>query len=116
MSKKIKRRDFLKGATTGVGFGLLGAMGLYSYSPGRNRHFAEVARKMTDIGVCKSVTVTNISETSWFENAVLMGDIKGAGGLLVNQYELYFFRKQLLSVAQANMESAELNMQIATEK
>ena len=36
--------------------------------------------------------------------------------LLVNQYELYDIRKQLLNVAQANMESAELNMQIATEK
>jgi len=42
---------------------------------------------MTDIGVCKSIKVTNVSETSWFENAVLMGDIKGAGGLLVNQYD-----------------------------
>ncbi len=36
--------------------------------------------------------------------------------LLVNQYDLYEIRKQLLYVAQANMESAELNMQIATEK
>jgi|FLOH01.1.fsa_nt_gi outer membrane protein len=36
--------------------------------------------------------------------------------LLVNQYELYDIRKQLLYVAQANMESAELNMQIATDK
>lgn len=35
---------------------------------------------------------------------------------LVNQYELYDIRKQLLSVADANMESAELNMQIATDK
>ena len=43
-------------------------------------------RKLADIGVCKSIKVTNISETSWFENAVLMGDIKAAGGLLVNQY------------------------------
>ena len=36
--------------------------------------------------------------------------------VLVNQYELYGIRKQLLNVAQANMESAGLNMQIATEK
>ncbi len=36
--------------------------------------------------------------------------------LLVNQYELYDIRKQLLNVAEANMESAELNMQIATDK
>lgn len=87
MSDKMKRRDFLKGATTGVGLGMLGAMGVYSYSPLRKQHFPEIARKMTDIGVCKSVKVTNVSETSWFENATLMGDIKGAGGLLVNQYD-----------------------------
>jgi 7,8-dihydropterin-6-yl-methyl-4-(beta-D-ribofuranosyl)aminobenzene 5'-phosphate synthase len=87
MSEKIKRRDFLKGATTGIGLGMLGAMGLYSYSPLRKKHFTATARKMTDIGVCKSVKVTNVSETSWFENSVLMGDIKGAGGLLVNQYD-----------------------------
>ena len=35
---------------------------------------------------------------------------------LLNQYELYNIRKQLLDVAQLNMESADLNMQIATEK
>ncbi len=87
MSDNMKRRDFIKGATTGVGLGVLAAMGFYSYSPARKRHFPEVARKMTDIGVCRKVKVTNISETSWFENAVLMGDIKGAGGLLVNQYD-----------------------------
>ncbi len=48
--------------------------------------FPEVVRNQTDIGVCKSVKVTNISETSWFDNATLIGDIKKAGGLLVNQY------------------------------
>lgn len=36
--------------------------------------------------------------------------------LLVNQYDLYQIRKQLLEVANVNLESAELNMQIATEK
>lgn len=87
MSNTMKRRDFIKGAATGVGIGVLGAMGLYSYSPVRKRHFPQVERKMTDIGVCRSVKVTNISETSWFDNATLMGDIKGAGGLLVNQYD-----------------------------
>ncbi|BDQ35756.1 MBL fold hydrolase [Pseudodesulfovibrio nedwellii] len=87
MSDNMKRRDFLKGAATGVGVGLLGAMGLYSYSPMREGYFPETERKMTDIGMCRSVKVTNISETSWFENGVLMGDIKGAGGLLVNQYD-----------------------------
>jgi len=83
----IRRRDFLKGAATGAGVGLLGAMGLYSYSPLRKAHFADVDRKMEDIGVCKSLKVTNITETSWFDNGTLVGDIKGAGGLLVNQYK-----------------------------
>lgn len=87
MSNDMKRRDFLKGAATGVGVGVLGAMGLYSYSPLRKKHFAATKRKLQDIGVCKSVKVTNISETSWFNNGDLMGDIKGAGGLLVNQYD-----------------------------
>ncbi|WP_462323795.1 MBL fold metallo-hydrolase [Desulfoplanes sp.] len=87
MSNDMKRRDFLKGAATGVGVGVLGAMGLYSYSPIRKNHFAKTERKLEDIGVCKSVKVTNISETSWFNNGDLVGDIKGAGGLLVNQYD-----------------------------
>jgi len=84
---KISRRDFVKGASMGVMGGLVASMGIYSYSPWRKRHFPEIARKLADIGVCKSLKVTNISETSWFENAALMGDIKGAGGLLVNQYD-----------------------------
>jgi outer membrane protein TolC len=36
--------------------------------------------------------------------------------LLVNQFDLYSIRTQLLEVANVNLESAELNMQIATEK
>ena len=84
---KISRRDFVKGASMGVMGGLVASMGIYSYSPWRKRHFPEITRKLADIGVCKSLKVTNISETSWFENAALMGDIKGAGGLLVNQYD-----------------------------
>jgi 7,8-dihydropterin-6-yl-methyl-4-(beta-D-ribofuranosyl)aminobenzene 5'-phosphate synthase len=82
----ISRRDFFKGAAMGIMGGTALAMGVYSYSPWRKRHFPAVKRKMADIGVCKSIKVTNISETSWFSNADLMGDIRGAGGLLVNQY------------------------------
>ena len=83
---KISRRNFFKGAAMGVLGGTALGMGLFSYSPWRKAYFPDVNRKLTDIGACKSLKVTNISETSWFENAVLMGDIKGAGGLLVNQY------------------------------
>lgn len=80
------RRDFIKGAALGVGLGAIGAAGLYSYSPFSRKHIAEVKRGTTDIGLCRGIKVTNISETSWFENAKLMGDIKKAGGLLVDQY------------------------------
>ena len=83
---KISRRNFFKGAAMGVLGGTALGMGLFSYSPWRKNYLPKVKRKLADIGVCKSVKVTNISETSWFENSVLMGDIKGAGGLLVNQY------------------------------
>jgi 7,8-dihydropterin-6-yl-methyl-4-(beta-D-ribofuranosyl)aminobenzene 5'-phosphate synthase len=84
--KKMSRRDFLKGAAMGVAGGALVVMGIYSYSPWRKRYFPKVTRKLVDIGACKSIKVTNISETSWFDNATLVGDIKGAGGTLVNQY------------------------------
>ncbi len=84
--KKMRRRDFLKGAAMGVAGGALAVMGIYSYSPWRKRYFPKVERKLVDIGACKSIKVTNISETSWFDNPVLVGDIKGAGGALVNQY------------------------------
>jgi 7,8-dihydropterin-6-yl-methyl-4-(beta-D-ribofuranosyl)aminobenzene 5'-phosphate synthase len=84
---KISRRNFFKGAAMGVIGGTALGMGLFSYvSPWRKDYLPKVQRKLADIGVCKSIKVTNISETSWFENAVLMGDIKAAGGLLVNQY------------------------------
>jgi len=86
MTDNNTRRTFLKGAATGLGLGGLAAMGMFSYSPWRKQFLPEVQRKQADIGVCKRVKVTNISETSWFDNANLIGDIKKAGGLLVNQY------------------------------
>ncbi|MBK9703335.1 MAG: MBL fold metallo-hydrolase [Betaproteobacteria bacterium] len=85
-SGSITRRDFTKGVAVGTMAGAIGAMGVYSYSPIRKQHFAKAAPPKVNIGEVKSVKVTNISETSWFDNKKLMGDIKGAGGLLVNQY------------------------------
>ncbi len=85
--KNVSRRDFLKGAATGVCAGALVSMGAVSYSPMSKYFLPKKERKQTDFGVCKSVKITNISETSWFSNAVLMGDIRNAGGLLVNQYD-----------------------------
>ncbi|MBN1839290.1 MAG: MBL fold metallo-hydrolase [Campylobacterales bacterium] len=85
-TEQTTRRDFLKGAVTGLGFGTMATMGIFSYSPMRSFFLPEVERKMADFGACKSVKITNISETSWFDNSILMGDMKGAGGLLVDQY------------------------------
>ena len=82
----MDRREFMKGAALGVGAGVLGSMGLYSYSPLRRAFLPEVKRGTADIGGCKSVKVTNISETSWFDNGNFMNDVTGAGGLLVDQY------------------------------
>jgi len=54
------RRDFLKGTVTGIGFGTLASMGLFSYSPLREFFLPQIERKLTDFGACKSVKVTNI--------------------------------------------------------
>jgi 7,8-dihydropterin-6-yl-methyl-4-(beta-D-ribofuranosyl)aminobenzene 5'-phosphate synthase len=83
---KVSRRTFAGGLAAGTMAGAAGAMGVYSYSPWRQRHFTKAEPTRRQIGEVKSVKVTNISETSWFDNKTLMGDIRGAGGLLVNQY------------------------------
>jgi 7,8-dihydropterin-6-yl-methyl-4-(beta-D-ribofuranosyl)aminobenzene 5'-phosphate synthase len=84
----ISRRNFVKGAATGVCVGALASMGVYSYTSSAYERLPKVQRKMEDFGTCRSVKITNISETSWFNNAHLIGDIHEAGGLLVNQYTL----------------------------
>jgi 7,8-dihydropterin-6-yl-methyl-4-(beta-D-ribofuranosyl)aminobenzene 5'-phosphate synthase len=87
--KITSRRDFVMGAATGVGAGALAAMGLYSYSKPAYERFAKPSPKnREDFGAVRRVKVTNISETSWFDNGMLMGDIMKAGGLLVNQYTI----------------------------
>jgi 7,8-dihydropterin-6-yl-methyl-4-(beta-D-ribofuranosyl)aminobenzene 5'-phosphate synthase len=83
---KVSRRTFAGGVAAGTLAGAVGTMGVYSYSPWRQRHFSKVEPTRRQIGEVKSVKVTNISETSWFDNGVLMNDIRSAGGLLVNQY------------------------------
>ncbi|MBK5958452.1 MBL fold metallo-hydrolase [Rhodoplanes elegans] len=83
---EVSRRTFAGGVAAGTLAGAVGTMGVYSYSPWRQRHFVKAEPTRRQIGEVKSVKVTNISETSWFDNRTLMSDIRGAGGLLVNQY------------------------------
>ncbi|SBW12202.1 Metallo-beta-lactamase family protein [uncultured Alphaproteobacteria bacterium] len=82
------RRDFVKGAATGAIAGTFGAMGLYSYTGSAYDRLPKVARAQQDFGAVRSVKVTSISETSWFNNAHLMEDIRTSGGLLVDQYTI----------------------------
>jgi 7,8-dihydropterin-6-yl-methyl-4-(beta-D-ribofuranosyl)aminobenzene 5'-phosphate synthase len=87
--KITSRRDFVMGAATGIGAGAIGAMGLYSYTPKAYERFAKAPSKnRQEFGAVRRIKVTNISETSWFDNGMLMGDIMAAGGLLVNQYTI----------------------------
>lgn len=86
--RNISRRDFVMGAATGLVAGAFAGMGMYSYTPWAYDRLPKTPRNQQDFGTCRSVRVTNISETSWFNNAHLIGDIHEAGGLLVNQYTL----------------------------
>jgi len=81
----MKRRDFLKGiAATSAGLALSGGVG----SLATKAHARK--RKKQDFGEIKSLKVHCISETSWFDNATLGKDIKAAGGINTNQYDVVY--------------------------
>jgi len=81
----MKRRDFLKGlAATSAGVALSGGVGSFA----TNAHARK--RKKRDFGEIKSLKVQCISETSWFDNATLGKDIKAAGGINTNQYDVAY--------------------------
>lgn len=83
----MERRDFLRGLAAGGAVGYIAAAGLSSTV--LRKHFMppEILGDK-EIGALRSLKVKSISETSWFNNARLVKDIKDAGGLLVNQYEI----------------------------
>lgn len=77
----MQRRHFLKGlAATSAGL----AMGA-----GVLPRIAD-AKDKEDFGEVKSIRVECISETSWFDNATLGKDIKAAGGINTNQYDVAY--------------------------
>lgn len=81
----ITRRDF-------VGNVAAGGAALYLSNRLGGLTKAWAAEKM-DIGECKTVRVRCISETSWFDNAILLNDIKNAGGASANQYKIKWAHK-----------------------
>ena len=85
MAEDFSRRSFIKGASLGVAAGYFAAAGLSSTAMYKQVMPAEKLNQ-TDIGQIKGLKMKVVSETSWFENSVLLNDMKKAGGLLVNQY------------------------------
>lgn len=81
----VSRRNFLKGLALGGTTGYL-AMAGASSTVLKDVFVPPQPVGDFDIGECKSVKCTVVSETSWFNNARLVKDMKDAGGLLVNQY------------------------------
>jgi 7,8-dihydropterin-6-yl-methyl-4-(beta-D-ribofuranosyl)aminobenzene 5'-phosphate synthase len=83
----VSRRSFIKGAAMGTMAGYFLSAGLSS-TVFKNQLMPPDNSVKVDIGEVKSLKVKVISETSWFDNRVLLKDLKAAGGLLVNQYEI----------------------------
>ncbi|WP_022850851.1 MBL fold metallo-hydrolase [Limisalsivibrio acetivorans] len=82
----MKRRTFLKGlGASAVGLGAAATLG----SPSK----ALAARGKEDIGECKSLKITVLSETSWFNNDQFKKDIVDNGGASTNQYAIPWDRE-----------------------
>jgi 7,8-dihydropterin-6-yl-methyl-4-(beta-D-ribofuranosyl)aminobenzene 5'-phosphate synthase len=79
--RSITRRNFIKGIT-------IGGATLYASNIFLNPTKGWSSAEKIDIGECKSLKIRCISETSWFDNAVLGADIRNAGGPSANQYDI----------------------------
>ncbi len=84
---EISRRDFVKGMAVGGTVGYFAMAGVSS-TVLRNAFITPRPVGTAEIGEIKSLSVKVISETSWFNNAILVNDMQKAGGLLVNQYTI----------------------------
>lgn len=83
------RRDFIKGMAAGTVAGFFATKGVTA-SVFRSALVPKRTSEQIDIGEVKGVTVTCISETSWFDNHIQMADFSKAGGSLVQQYDVEF--------------------------
>lgn len=87
MENDFSRRSFIKGMALGTVAGYFATAGISS-TVFHDTLMPPDNTAKTDIGQVKGLKVKVISETSWFNNSVLLNDMKKAGGLLVNQYEI----------------------------
>jgi len=92
MEKDFTRRTFIKGMAVGTMAGYLGAAGLSS-TVFKNQLLPQEKFNQVDIGEIKALKIKVVSETSWYDNNVFLNDVKGAGGLLVNQYTIPWSRE-----------------------
>lgn len=88
----ISRREFVKGLSVGAVGGYLATTALGS-TVFKKPLITKKTLDKVDIGTIRGLKVTCISETSWFDNMVQMGDFKKAGGALVSQYDVMFSRE-----------------------
>jgi 7,8-dihydropterin-6-yl-methyl-4-(beta-D-ribofuranosyl)aminobenzene 5'-phosphate synthase len=97
----MERRNFLKG----LGAGMVGAAAATGMGP-----LARVSRaeKKHNIGEIKSLKVTCLSETSWFDSPRMLQDIKDAGGGMVSHYEVPWTQENIGGYA-ALIEFEQLN-------
>ncbi len=71
--ERMSRRDFVKAAVIGGAVLTLdGAVML--------PHLMAAPKDLSEIGQCKNVTITCISEVGWWDNKVLLSDLKKGGG------------------------------------
>lgn len=85
----MKRRKFLKGvAAASAGIVLNSGFG-----PIVKDAIAQSPKE--DLGEIKSLTIECITETGWFDNATLGRDVKAAGGITANQYEIAYTEANL---------------------
>ena len=85
----MQRRSFLKGlAASSAGLAITSGVGSMSKN-------AYAKKKKEDFGEVKSIKVECVSETSWFDNATLGKDIKAAGGINTNQYDVAYNEENL---------------------
>jgi 7,8-dihydropterin-6-yl-methyl-4-(beta-D-ribofuranosyl)aminobenzene 5'-phosphate synthase len=92
MEKDFSRRSFVKGMAVGTLAGYFGTAGLSS-TVFKSQLLPKEKLNPVDIGQVKSLKLKVISETSWYDNNVWLNDVKKAGGLLVNQYEIPWTRE-----------------------
>jgi 7,8-dihydropterin-6-yl-methyl-4-(beta-D-ribofuranosyl)aminobenzene 5'-phosphate synthase len=79
--KEMNRRDFMKtvvigGASLGLGSAIL------------HKPLDALASGKYDIGQCKSVRVTCVSELGWYDTKVLIKNMKAGGGPKANQWDI----------------------------